>query len=312
MKISIERHTGEKREQTPYFIHLDTSDITIHKPSTFKIPVQVHYHGTNKRFEAFLCGFKLAVDKPDQLPGRVEALATQLINMARLPKHVFVARRAGFTYPVYTIGSEVMVTTPGGPIFQHVELAKVREYLTDYLHETHILGEKGKSDKLHVRGVNMQDLSLRRPVFYLKKRVTGEDDFWAPVFENGAGDGIYTYAVNARRDVLFENDIKAVLRMRDLVAELLLADNRLSDLYDLRPDRLMPDLWARLRENLTAVGQVEVNGQTFPLYNNGKTWIGVETRPDEERYGLFLGKNSNDVRGRMARDFIRRGIPLPA
>ena len=63
------------------------------------------------------------------------------------------------------------------------------------------MGNDGLSDKLHVRGVNMHTLGLRRPVMYLKKRVPGEVDFWAPVFESGDGERIYTYAASARREV---------------------------------------------------------------------------------------------------------------
>lgn len=311
MKISLERNTGENRETTPYIAHVDTSDLTIHKSSLFEVPVTLSYVGKGKQYSVAVCGFILHVDNPDKLPPRMEALLSELINVARLPRHVFVARRAQKIYPVYTIGHEVMAVTPSGPVFRHVELAKVREYLTDYLHETNVLGEKGISDKLHVRGLDMKTLALLRPVFYLKKRVSGETDFWAPVFENPTADGLYTYAVNAQRDVHFDNG-KEVLILRDLVAELLRTDGRLNDLYDLRPDRLLPDYWARLQAILKPEGQVVASGRPIDVYTSGKIWIGVEPRPDEERYGLFFGTNIDDLRGRMTRDFIRRGLLTPA
>lgn len=308
MKISLERNAGN--EQVPYVAHIDSSDLTIHKPSQFKVPVQAIYTGTTKIFQAEICGFLAKASTAEGLIPRLENLLYQLINVARLPRHVFVARRAKKIYPVYTIGHEVMVTTPGGPVFRHVELAKVREYLTDYLHETNVLGEKGLSDKLHVRGLDMETLGLLRPIFYLKKRVSGETDFWSPVFESPAGNTVYTYAVNAQREVAMNG--REVLVLRDLVAELLKTDGRLHDRYDLRADRLMPTYWDRLKKELKPEGQLTVSGQLIDVYSAGNVWLALEPRPDEARYGLFFGANSDDLRGRMTRDFIRRGLAVPA
>jgi hypothetical protein len=306
MKISLERNAGD--EHVPYTAHIDSSDLTIHTPSQFRVPVQVVYTGTTKFFQAEICGFLAKSNTADGLIPRLENLLYQLINVARLPRHVFIARRAKKIYPVYTVGNEVMATTPGGPLFRHVELAKIREYLTDYLHETNVLGEKGLSDKLHVRGLDMETLGLLRPIFYLKKRVSGENDFWSPVFESQAGDSVYTYAVNARREVAANG--REVLVLRDIVAELLKTDGRLYDSYDLRADRLMPAYWQRLQKELKPEGQVTASGQLVDMYSAGKIWLGVEPRPDEDRYGLFFGANADDLRGRITRDFIRRGLVL--
>ena len=136
--------------------------------------------GNKKIFDIEMCGFRVEAEKLEELEQKAALLAASLVNMSRLPSYVFIARRAGGVYPVYTIEDEVMATTPGGPVFRHVELAKVREYLTDYLHDIGILGERGLSDKLHVRGIDRHTLSLRRPVLYLKKRAINETDFLGP------------------------------------------------------------------------------------------------------------------------------------
>ena len=83
-----------------------------------------------------------------------------LINLSRLPTYVFIAPRSHKMYPVYTVNDEVFATTPGGPVFKHVELAKVREFLADYLHEIGALGVTDKSEKLHVRGCSTFYLGL--------------------------------------------------------------------------------------------------------------------------------------------------------
>ena len=226
----------------------------------------------------------------------------------------YFARRAGHVYPAYTVGDEVVITTTGGgPVFRHIELAKVRAYLTEYLHDIRVLGEDGKSDKLHVRGVNPHSLGLRRPVFYLKKRVVGEEEFWAPVFATGAGDGIYTFAASDRRETPL-NEGREVLKLRDLVAQVLRDDRRLYNNYDLRPDRLMPDTWHSLQNHLIPEGTVTVSGQTFQMFAtpDNALWLTVERRPDEDRYGLFLGKSAADVIGRMGRDLARRSVKYRA
>lgn len=306
MKIAIERNEAENRVEVPFVAHVDTADRTIHKNNQFEIPIKTIYSGTTKSYHADICGFGVDADNPDHMPPKIQFLLEHLINVARLPRHVFVARRAGKVYPVYTIGNTVRATTPGGPIFEHVELAKVREYLSDYLHDTFVLGEKGLSDRLHVRGVHAKTLGLKRPVMYLKKRVAGENDFWAPVFAGEQGKMIYTYAANEWRSVA-KTDGSEILALRDMVAEALQADGRLNDLYDLRPDRLVPEYWARLKETLKPEGSLEVKEVSYDVYSKGSLWLAVETRPSEERYGLYIGDSESNVRGRMSRDFIRRG-----
>lgn len=306
MKIAIERNEATNSDTVPYIAHIDTADITIHKNNQFEVPIQVIHAGASKSYHADICGFGVDADNPDHMPPKIRFLLDHLINIARLPRHVFVARRAGKVYPIYTVENTVRATTPGGPVFEHVELAKVREYLSDYLHDTYVLGDKGLSDRLHVRGVHAKTLGLKRPVFYLKKRIVGEVDFWAPVFAGEQGKVIYTYAANAWRSV-DKSDGSEVLQLRDIVAKALQEDGRLNDSYDLRPDRLMPEYWARLKETVTPEGSLEIKDVVYQVFSKGSLWLAVETRPDEDRYGLYLGDSESAVRGRMTRDFIRRG-----
>ena len=306
MNIEITKNTDQT--YSPYTAHIDTSDRTIHTPSQFNAPVHVQTTGTTQTFYANICGFRAQEKNVDALVPQIELLIDGLINMARLPRHVFIARRAKKVYPVYTVGNEVIVTTPAGPVFQHVELAKVRERLTDYLHDSHVLGKKGNSDKLHVRDTNMHTLELRRPVMYLKKRVDGEVDFWAPVFENGSGDGIYVYAANARRDVPLRSSGTEALILTQIVAEALRTDNRLNDVFDLRPDRLSHDYWMRLKEQSQPQGSITLGGQEVTIYTKEKTWFGVEERTDEARYGLYIEASREGVIKQIATDFQRRGL----
>ena len=311
MKITVEGNSGAGGERIPYYARVEIVTITVDAGSVFEIPVYVSDAGQRKVYNVEICGFRVETEKLQHIPLLTERLLTGLINMARLPSYVFIARRAGGIYPVYTVDSEVFATTPGGPIFRHVELAKVREYLGDYLHEAGIVGEEGLSDKLHVRGVDMKTLGLRRPVFYLKKRVPAQVDFWAPVFESGDGTHIYTYAADARREAPVKGG-QEVLALRSLVAGVLLAGNRLKDLYDLRPDRLLPAYWQRLQSVLEPAGTITANGIEMPLfsnaslYSNGLLWIGLETRGGENRYSLFVGKDAEDVRSHAVQDFERR------
>lgn len=308
MKITLEPNTQGDKEIVPFHVRVDIVTATINAGSTFYVPVEVQHQGLNKTFSVNLCGFELSSSHPEKLPNKINQFLPRLISLARFPTYMFIARRAGGLYPVYTQNDEVFATTPGGPVFRHVELAKVREYLTDYLHAAGILGEKGLSDKLHARGVNMKTLGLRRPIFYLKKRVPDENDFWAPVFEAGDGKHIYAYAASERRDVPIIAGGE-VLLLRRTVANALKQDNRLTDNYDLRPDRLFPAYWERLKETLTEIDPIQVNGLDMAVYQNGDSFIAVETRPDEGRYGLFLGKDIDDLRQRIIVDFERRGIP---
>lgn len=307
MRITIDRNTGKDSEGIPYFACVEILTATIDTGSLFAIPIYAKHLGQKKRFFVDVCGFRLEDEILNELPTRIEQLLTGLINISRLPTYVFIARRAKGVYPVYTIDEEVFATTPGGPIFKHVELAKVREYLSDYLHDAGILGEVGLSDTLHVRGINPHTLGLRRPVFYLKKRVPDEVDFWAPVFESGDGKRIYAYAANARREAPIGGG-QETLFLRELVAQSLLTDKRLTDLHDLRPDRLQTTYWDRLKQNMSFEGNITVKDRTIPLYSNNYVWVGQETRPDEDRYSLFVGQNAQAIKRRVEVDFKRRGI----
>ena len=306
MKVSLERNTQEDSEKVPYTIQLEVVTATINAGEVINIPVNVEYSGTKKTFNAQICGYTLVADEPKQLVTKATQFIPRLISIARFPTYMFIARRAGGLYPVYTVGDEVYATTPGGPVFRHVELAKVREYLTDYLHAAGILGEKGLSDKLHVRGINLHTLGLRRPVFYLKKRGNKREDFWAPVFEAGDKKHIYAYAASERRDVPITAGLE-VLQLQKSVASALIQDNRLSNTYDLRIGRLFPKYWERLESVLVAQDPITVNSIELPVYNNGDIVIALESRPEENRYSLYLGANIDDLTKRAEADFARRG-----
>jgi hypothetical protein len=314
MKVQLKQNSGENAEAVPFFLELEIITETVDADTVFLIPVGVKYTGAKgKLYRIDICGYERKTKDLDEIPNLAAQLVNKLVHVSRLPSYIFIARRAGERYPVYTMGHEVFATTPGGPVFRHVELAKVREYLTDYLHSVGVLGKGGLSDKLHVRGVNMHTLGLRRPVFYLKKRVPGRVDFWAPVFESGDGQRIYTYAASARREVSIGGGTE-VLALRGLVAEALQQDGRLQNIYDLRPGRLFPDYWARLKATLKPQSSIDVNGINIPLYSSDTLWVGEEMREEEDRISLFVGADAEDVKKRAAVDFDRRsvGIAVPA
>ncbi len=308
MKITIQPTNDVA---VPYQALLEIETLTIDAGTTFKVPVHKTLVNGKAFYDLEMCGFRAETERLEDIPWVSERLLAGLVNRARLPSYVFIARRAGGVYPVYTVDNEVFATTPGGPLFRHVELAKVREYLTDYLHEVNVLGVKGMSDKLHVRGIDTVTLGLRRPVFYLKKRVPGEIDFWAPVFETPDRLAIYTYAASARREVPIDNG-QEILRLRELVAKALQTDKRLNNSFDLRADRLFPENWAQLESHLDPEGFREVNGLTVALFRTASGWLGLVERPDENRYGVYVGKDGDDVCGRVSQDFTRRGLQKEA
>lgn len=309
MKITVERNPADDSygRTHPYIARVEIVSATMNVGTVYQIPIFVEYSGLQKTFGADVCGFRVTAKHPQQIIDPLSRLLYGLINASRLPHYVFIARRARAVFPVYTIDNEVMAITQGGPYFKHVELAKVREYLTDFLHQAGILGEKGLSDKLHVRGISQSTLGLRRPIFYLKKRVVGETDFWAPVFQAADGKTIYVYAVNQRRDVP-KADGTEVLELRELVAKALQADGRLQNPFDLRPDRLFPYLWEEMKNHLHEERPLPINQIELPRYRDGLHWVALETRPDEERFGLFLGRTADDLAQRVRADFQRRGL----
>lgn len=309
MKITVERNTADDSygRTYPYIARVEIVSATMAVGTVYQIPVFVEYAGLQKTFGVDVCGFRVTGKHPQQLTEPLHRLLHGLVNASRLPDYVFIARRARAVFPVYTIDHEVMAITKNGPYFKHVELAKVREYLTDFLHQAGVLGEKGLSDKLHVRGVSQTTLGLRRPIFYLKKRITGQTDFWAPVFQAADGKTIFTFAVNQRRSVPKANGME-VLDLWELVAEKLIADGRLQTKFDLRPDRLYGTHWHEIKAHLYAERPLHINQIELPQFRDGLNWLAVEPRPDEERFGLFLGSSAADLAQRVWADFQRRGL----
>ncbi len=310
MQIKLIKNEAPNSASVPYIAEVNMGNDVTHLWRDYRVPVYFNKHKKNN-YSAEIAGFQIASETEERVPALMEYLIENLTNVARLPNYAFVARRAQRVYPVYSIENEVMVVTPAGPIFRHVELAKVRQYLTEYLHKTRILGKDGKSDKLHVRGVDPNTLGLRRPVFYLKKRDSADGDpFWAPVFENGAQDGIYAYAANSRRDVAKGvDDVSAVWDLRRIVAEVLVTDKRLTDTNDLRADRIMPNYWKKIAAQLAETGKVLVGGDVLrmPVYTVDGQHVAVERRPNEDRNGLYVGSSLEDLQGRVAKDMVRRG-----
>ncbi len=294
----------------PYRVRLDIVSLTSEANKTYHIPVYSSIDEGRQVYDAEVCGFRVEADTPEKVVSLVEKLLPGLVNMARFPTYMFVARRSRRIYPVYTVGNEVLATTPKGPVFKHVELAKVRDRLSDFLHQAKILGEPGKSDKLHVRGVRSSDLSLTRPLFYLKKRpvLGNENEFWSPVFEAATGQSIYTYAVNQRREQPKYRGLEA-LRLRTEVAQALIADTRLNDELELRADRFLPEYWQQVKSGLeTLLSKLTYNDVECDLYRDGQQLIAVEHRVSEDRYSLYIGRGIDDLRMRAARDLYRRGI----
>ena len=237
----------------------------------------------------------------------------KLIKVGRLPDYVFIANRAKKVVPAYSIGSDVSVSIPNGPVIRHEELAVVRARLTDYLHETKVLGKDGLSDKLHVRGVNSNTLGLRSPLFYLKKYNQGEERFWSPVFENKTKTGIYTYAGENQRDMAYADGLE-VLQLRTLIGELLISRDRLTDLSDLRTDRLRPDYWQQVKSQLSPLDHpLQLGDYEMETYQYKQEFIAIEHRPPEERetedrYGLYFGESYDDLAAKVKTDFKRREL----
>jgi hypothetical protein len=157
----------------------------------------------------------------------------------------------------------------------------------------------------------MHTLGLRRPVFYLKKRIDNEVDFWAPVFESGDMKHIYAYAANERREVPIAAGLE-VLLLQESVATALIEDGRLPDKYDLRPDRLFPEYWERLKETLVPQDPIIIDGIELPVYNNGTSVVALEARPEEGRFSLYLGADVADLTHRAQQDFARRSVQVEA
>jgi hypothetical protein len=316
MKLSIYKNGGDNIEHVPYIMAVSLDGEVIPPHTSYHVPIYHDDHrqnGHGRRYNAEICGFRLESEAPDGLLAPASQLLSGLINMARLPTYIFAAGHSMLIYPVYTVADEVFATTPGGPVFRHVELARVRRYLGDYLHTMEELGTLGRAETLHVRGVDANTLSLIRPVFYLKKRVVGENEFWAPVFRSACGRKVYTYAASALQEVPVDGG-REVLDLQMVVADALIADHRLADPHDLRPDRLFPPRWEALRSHLDMQPYVLRYGigdglrVELPLYRAGRTYVVAEHRSNEDRYNLFLGRDPDDIRVRAAQELCRRGV----
>lgn len=309
MKISLEQNREANKTTFPYLARVEIESITADIDTQFRVPLFKRVNGKTV-YVAEVCGFQVEGDSPETAVELIENLLPGLVNFARLPTYVFIARRSHKMYPVYTRGDEVFATTPGGPLFKHVELAKVREYLSDYMHTTGALGVPGKSEKLHVRGVNRETLALIRPIFYLKKRPqTGDDhEFWAPVFPADDGKSIYTYAASGKREVEIDNG-REIFRLRRQVAQALIADKRLKEEDDLRADRLLPEYWEKVKSHLEPLPtQLVFKNQMFNMYQEGNLVVAVEYRREEDRYSFYIGTNVEDLRLRTGKDLVRRGL----
>jgi hypothetical protein len=307
MKVYLEQNSDN--HAVPYIANIEISTVTIDINTHYRVPIHEQTNGKT-RYAANVCGFAVDGDDPEVVTGLIEKLVPRLINMARLPTYVFIARRSHKMYPVYTYGDKVFATTPGGPVFEHVELAKVREYLSAYMHTTGQLGTPGLSEKLHVRGVHWETLALMQPIFYLKKRPEAHDDneFWAPVFTARDGLSIYTYAASGRREVDVDNGYE-VFWLRQQVALALVADKRLKVEKDLRPDRLLPEYWQQVQTSMQPTDEkLSFGDMSFDIYKKGRYLVAVEHRRQEDRYSFYIGDDVDDLKERTARDLVRRSI----
>ena len=308
MRISIKPNSGQTAETVPYFAQVEFETLTIDLSNTLHVPVKARLVDGQTVYYAEACGYRTPATILADLPHQLDLLLRSLIATHRLPSYAFIARDTRAIYLVYTIGREVVVRVPGGPAFRHVELAKVRQFLTDYLHDSGELGTPGRPDKLHVRGIHRKSLALIRPIFYLKKRVPGETEFWAPVFQSHERGSIYTFAANNKREVFFA-DGKEVLNLHTIVSEVLITDERLQDPFDLRPDRLFSAQWSQLRRNLTPQIETIVAGdKKLAVYQNGRYYLALEERTEEDRYGLFMGEQIEDIRRYVGERFSQRGL----
>ena len=310
MKISLEHNNGPNHELVPYVVYAEMSSYKSPAKTSFNVPIHLQHIRDRSAYRADLCGISIEAKTPDKILKKIKRLLPGLMCDRQLPTYVFIARHARRIYPVYTAGDEVFATTAGGPIFRHVELAKVREYVTDYLHATGELWVPGDRDRLHVRGVNNHTLQVILPLFYLKKRAQSKTDneFWAPVFPSENESQIYAYAASSKRDASVTSG-KEVFELHRLVTQALIADKRLQRGEDLRIDRLYPWHWDHIKTNLKPYpGRLLCNGDTLEMYQYNDTLLAIEYRRRENRYSFFMGSDAEELRVRAAQDFVRREI----
>lgn len=312
MKIALVRNSQDQSKSIPYHVHIELSPFaTTEFETEFDIPIRLKWVGGRNQYIAEICGFHMEADSPQSVLNLVNKVTPTLVNFKRMPTYMFIARHTRKVYPVYTKADEVItVTTPGGPVVRHVELAVIRDRATAYLNKARVLGKPGQLEKLHVRGVHQKSLKLIRPIFYLKKRPqdSDENEFWAPVFPSDGNLSIYTYAASAKRETAMDNG-QEVFRLRSVVAQALIDDNRLKEDFDLRADRLLPGYWKKVYPLLEILPQkLAYNDVRLDIYRGEEHIIAVEDRHRENRFSFYLGNDLEDVRRRAGIDLARRGI----
>ncbi|MCB0172509.1 MAG: hypothetical protein KDJ97_18345 [Anaerolineae bacterium] len=310
MQLALIDNSEDDNPLIPFYLRIEVAALSPDLQAPFFIPIRYQHSRDRSVYRVEICGIPLEARTAADLIPRIEKIIPPLLRGARLPTYVFIARHSRRIYPVYTFGCEVVAAITGGPLFRHVELAKLRAYLTDYLHQTGELWPPPTHDRLHVRGVDRLTLGLIRPAFYLKKRpqFAADNEFWAPVFPEVDDSGLYTFAANAKRAAP-NNHGREVLQLRSMVAQALIADKRLTQDYDLRPDRLMPDLWSQLKTHLVECSARFISPHLeLAVYQADHTLIAMEYRRDEDRYSLYFGSDIEDLRLRAATDLLRRGL----
>ena len=301
MKYSLEHNTAANKDVVPYFVQVEFISSTLDLSNLLHIPVFPKLFHDRDIFVAEACGYQVHSENVEEIPAMVARLLKGMIVANRLPSYAFVARHSRNIHLVYTIGNEVSVKIPHGPSFRHIELAKVREYLSDYLRQTGLLGTQNQPDKLHARGIHRISLALIRPIFYFKKRSTipGKNDFWAPVFLSDDQSSIYTFAASEKRVAPLNNG-NEILDLYDTVTQALIQDGRLQTPYDLQIDRLFPHQLEALKVNLTQLDpMIDSKGGAIPVYQNSQICFGIEDRPYEDRYNLYLAKTLSDLEDKI-------------
>ena len=88
-----------------------------------------------------------------------------------------------------------------------------------------------------------------------------------------------------------------------------MADKRLKDEKDLRPDRLLPEYLQQVKASMQATDKKLSYGDTsFDIYEKGRYLVAVEHRRKEDRYSFYIGNDVDDLKERTARDLVRRNL----
>lgn len=312
MEVSLEKNNTADHKTVPYHINIKLVPITHnHFATEFQIPIYLKPIKGQNHYTAEMCGLQVQERSPQSVLNMLKKVGPTLVNINRMPTYVFIARHKLKVYPVYTSRKEFLgLTVPGGPVVKHPELACVRDRVTAYLNKVHILGQAGEYEKLHVRGVHQKTLALVRPIFYLKKRpLTSKDtEFWTPVFPSDNSNSIYAYILDKKYEVNADSG-NEVFQLHSQVAQALVSDKRLPDGFDLRADRLLPDYWSKLETKLEPLpSKLIYNKNMLNIYRHQNYLVAVEQRPHENRYSLYIGYDSEDLRQRAGQDLARRNI----